>query len=157
MTEREYQIIEPLLVDAKRAVLILGVVLIAVLMAMVIDLVAGIRKAKKAGVARTSYGYRRTINKFCRYYTALLLSSLVDAVLIVGDIFDSPYIACLVGVGLCFIEFKSWFEKLEDKEQSRLLEAGRVLADIAGKRVGIDATQVVDMLDDNKDKEVSNE
>ena len=42
------------------------------------DLWAGVRKAKKAGVYRTSDGYKKTIDKMARYYNMMLPLALMD-------------------------------------------------------------------------------
>ena len=41
------------------------------------DLWAGVRKAKKAGVYRTSDGYKKTIDKMARYYNMMLPAGFV--------------------------------------------------------------------------------
>ena len=42
-----------------------------VLIAVLADLVSGVRKAKQMGLARRSKAFRRTIDKLARYYNAL--------------------------------------------------------------------------------------
>ena len=42
------------------------------------DLWAEVRKAKKAGVYRTSDGYKKTIDKMARYYNMMLPLALMD-------------------------------------------------------------------------------
>ena len=42
------------------------------------DLWAGVRKAKKAGVYRTSDGYKKTIDKMARYYNMMLQLTIMD-------------------------------------------------------------------------------
>lgn len=56
------------------------------------DFVSGVAKARRAGVARTSRGYRRTFDKLARYLTALLGLSLADAVILAA-------VACVRGTG----------------------------------------------------------
>lgn len=122
------------IVLAKRAAVVLAIVYSAVLIAMVIDFIAGVRKAKRAGIARTSYGFRRSVNKFCRYGTALLFSLLGDAIMIVGGIYDTPLASVVCGLLLCIIEGVSWFEKLDVKEQARLLDNMEIAAEILRQR-----------------------
>ena len=44
------------------------------------DLWAGVRKAKKAGVYRTSDGYKKTIDKMARYYNMMLPLAMMDTI-----------------------------------------------------------------------------
>lgn len=132
MTTNDFVI--ELINDAKRASLVLAFVWSAVIVAMIIDLVAGVRKAKRAGISRTSYGYRRSVSKFCRYGTALLFTLLGDAIMIVGTLYDIPFASVVCALGLCLIEAKSWFEKLEEKERARLLDSLEDAAKVAATR-----------------------
>ena len=50
-----------------------------VIIAIIADLWSGVRKAKINGVARSSYGYRRTVDKIARYYNVLMALTVVDA------------------------------------------------------------------------------
>lgn len=120
MTETDFLLL--LTQDAKRAAIVLAIVWSAVLVAMTIDFVAGVRKAKRAGIARTSYGFRRSVNKFCRYGTALLFALLGDVIMIVGTLYGVPYASVVCAILLCIIEGRSWFEKLEEKERARLID-----------------------------------
>lgn len=108
------------MLEFRRLALVLAVAWFAVSVAMAIDLVAGIRKAKRAGQARTSEGYRRTVDKLCRYGTALLFGLIADLVMVVGGIYANPYASAVIALGLILIEAKSWFEKLEHKERTRM-------------------------------------
>ena len=42
------------------------------------DLWSGVRKAKKAGIYRTSDGYKKTIDKMARYYNMMLQLTIMD-------------------------------------------------------------------------------
>jgi hypothetical protein len=97
-----------------------------VFIAIVADLWSGVRKAKINGVARSSYGYRRTVDKISRYYNVLLALTVVDAMqmssiwyLDTYYHYDKlpmfPFITLVGAIGLCIIEFKSIYEKAEDK------------------------------------------
>lgn len=97
-----------------------------VIIAIVADLWSGVRKAKINGVARSSYGYRRTVDKISRYYNVLLALTVVD-VMQMSSIwyldkyyhYDRlpmfPFITLVGAIGLCVIEIKSIYEKAEDK------------------------------------------
>jgi hypothetical protein len=94
--------------------------------AVIADLWSGVRKAKINGVARSSYGFRRTIDKLARYYNLLLALTVVDAMHMSSvwylDTYYSytklpmfPFITLLGAIGICIIEIKSIYEKAEDK------------------------------------------
>jgi hypothetical protein len=97
-----------------------------VLIAIVADLWSGVRKAKTNGVARSSYGYRRTVDKISRYYNVLLALTVVDAMQMISIWYLDkyyhydrlpmfPFITLVGAIGLCLIEIKSIYEKAEDK------------------------------------------
>ena len=99
-----------------------------VLIAVLADLVSGVRKAKKMGVARRSKAFRRTVDKLARYYNALFALSIVDAMQLFAiaylravESLDSlplfPLFTLLGAIGIALIELKSIFEKAEVKEQ----------------------------------------
>lgn len=98
---------------------------ILVLFAILADLWSGVRKAKKNGIARSSYGYKRTIDKLARYYNVLLALSVVDAMQIASLWYLEqyyaikfpmfPFITLIGAIGVCLIEIKSIYEKAEDK------------------------------------------
>jgi len=97
-----------------------------VIIAIVADLWSGVRKAKINGVARSSYGYRRTVDKISRYYNVLLALTVVDAMQMSSIWYLDkyyhydrlpmfPFITLVGAIGLCVIEIKSIYEKAEDK------------------------------------------
>lgn len=90
------------------------------------DLWSGVRKAKINGVARSSYGYRRTIDKISRYYNVLIALTVIDAMQMSSiwylDTYYHydrlpmfPFMTLIGAIGLCMIEMKSIYEKAEDK------------------------------------------
>ncbi len=96
-----------------------------VLLAIMADLWSGVRKAKKNGIARSSYGFKRTVDKIARYYNVLLALTVVDAMQMSSLWYLEKYyeynwpifpIVTLIGaIGICLIEIKSIYEKAEDK------------------------------------------
>ena len=96
-----------------------------VLFAILADLWSGVRKAKQNGIVRSSYGFKRTIDKIARYYNVLLALSIVDAMQMASlwylekyynyHIPIFPVITLLGAIGVCLIEIKSIYEKAEDK------------------------------------------
>jgi hypothetical protein len=98
---------------------------VLVLLAILVDLWSGVRKANKNGVARSSYGFKRTIDKIARYYNVMLALSVIDAMQMASIWYLEKYygyhwpmfpVVTIVGaIGICLIEIKSIYEKAEDK------------------------------------------
>ena len=49
-----------------------------VILAMMIDLVSGIYKAKQRGEVRTAYGLSRTVSKFILYCGSAIIAAMID-------------------------------------------------------------------------------
>ena len=96
-----------------------------VLLAIMADLWSGVRKAERNGVVRSSYGFKRTVDKIARYYNVMLALTVVDAMQMGSLWYLEKYysyhwpifpIVTLIGaIGICLIEIKSIYEKAEDK------------------------------------------
>lgn len=96
-----------------------------VLLAIMADLWSGVRKAKKNGIARSSYGFKRTIDKMARYYNVMIALTVIDAMQMGSLWYLEKYYAyhwpifpvvTLIGaIGICLIEIKSIYEKAGDK------------------------------------------
>ena len=107
-----------------------------VLVAMGVDLVSGLIKAKQRGELRSSFGLRRTVNKFVVYQGGILIAIMIDVMIHfshllylfrLDHIVGFPVVTCLMGVFLCFIEYLSIREKASDKTK-RLMTNGARLA-----------------------------
>lgn len=98
---------------------------VLVLLAILADLWSGVRKAKKNGIARTSYGFKRTVDKIARYYNVMLALTVVDAMQMASFWYLEryndwnfpvfPFVTLIGAIGICLIEIKSIYEKAEDK------------------------------------------
>lgn len=98
---------------------------ILVFLAVMADLISGCRKAKQRGELRSSYGFRRTVDKLARYYIPLFALTVVDTMqmIVVGylngyqgfSIPLLPVMTLLGAIGIGIIEVKSILEKAEDK------------------------------------------
>lgn len=89
-----------------------------VLIAIIIDLIAGVRKAIQLDEARTSQGFKRTVTKLMQYYGLLSFALMFD--ILASIVEPLPYITALASIFLVFIEAKSVYEKAEEKERRRL-------------------------------------
>ena len=121
------------------------VINIEVFLIVMADLWSGVNKAKKNGVARSSYGFKRTVEKLGRYYNVMFALMVLDSMQLTCiwylttyhnyNIPFFPFISLLGAFGLSLIEVKSIFEKAEDKQ--RFHEAGALITTIAKNRTDI--------------------
>lgn len=102
-----------------RELYIVLIPLFAVFVAMIIDLIFGLYKAKESGEVRTSYGLRRTVRKFIEYYSMLILAFVIDVLASIIDNYNLPYITFIAAAYLVFTEILSIREKASDKERRR--------------------------------------
>lgn len=117
--------------------ILLGIYILVLLMIFA-DLWSGVRKAKRIGEARTSYGYRRTISKIAQYYNILIAGTIVDSIYGLlswyleiyyqTSLWLFPFITFFMAIVLCLIEIKSIREKAEDKV--RFDRAGQVVQQV---------------------------
>lgn len=114
--------------------------------ALLIDLVAGVRKAKQRKEFRTSTGYKRTIDKALKYYSLLILCFLVDV--IASLVVDVPYFTMLAGGGIILIEIKSWYENADKKVKKDVNFAAEIAAEIL-KSKSLIAKDVIEALKQN--------
>lgn len=92
----------------------------AILGAMVIDFVFGVRKAKERGEARTSTSYKKTAAKAQKYFSPFLVLVFID--LIGCAVIPFPVFSMLWAAYCVFCEFKSVREKSWQKEELRKAE-----------------------------------
>lgn len=115
------------------------IAMILVVIAMGVDLVSGVHKAKLRGEARTSYGFSRTLTKFLIYEGILLISTCIDSMVhfIVYMMTDKVYLVpcmCLVmGIVLCAVEGWSVYEKADNKQRRRIADVATIAASLADK------------------------
>ena len=114
-------------------------VALIVFVAMMIDLAAGLHKAKVAGVMRTSEALRRTATKFCRYEGSVSLGLLIDILMAMSRLFTAfglsvfdevPLFCILIGMFLCVVEFMSIRETTETKALKNERKAARLIAEL---------------------------
>ena len=147
-------------------IIILFLLYILILFMIGLDFWSGIRKAKKNNIVRSSYGFRRTVEKIKEYYNAMTALTIIDAMQVSViwyletyykiSIPMFPFITLLGAIGLSAIEVKSIYEKAEDKQ--RFHEAGTLITSIAKNRTDIEeiSKSVAEYLQKNP-KEIHNE
>lgn len=105
------------------------------------DLWSGIRKAKIRGEVRSSYGYKKTIDKIARYYNALIALTVIDAMQMGGiwyldnyygwTIPIFPVVTLLGALGMSLVEIKSIYEKADEKVKGDYKEIALLATEIA--------------------------
>ena len=120
--------------------IVVAVVYFLVLIAIFLDLWAGVRKAKQRGEFRSSFGLRKTIGKVSNYYNMLFVVTIIDIiqmllVLLLNEHASTvlpalPFLTLGGGAFACAIEAKSIFEKNTDKEKARVQETAKMLSEI---------------------------
>lgn len=120
---------------------------VIVLGAMCIDLVSGLYKAKQRNEIRSSWGLKRTLNKFILYEGGMMIAAGVDCLIHLSHllrlfnleaIHGIPVITCLVGVFLLIVEFISVREAADAKTKTELSRAGDALGAVAAKMINTD-------------------
>lgn len=121
--------------------LLLSVEYSGVFIAVIADLVSGLRKSRSRGEKCTSFGLRRSVDKLLRYYLVLMALSLVDFMAIAAFILlkdsgsmtipEFPFLTTFGALSLALIEVKSICEKAEDKGDLR--SATKLLSDLLSR------------------------
>lgn len=132
--------------------IILVVIYTGVLIAVIIDLMFGVSRAKKLGVVRTSYGFRRTITKATTYYALLMLLTIADV--IASMWFSLPFFTAVGGIGIIGVEWRSVFEKTKDANKS-IEDIPKVLVEIIKNKDNIQ--EIINFLDSNKKVDIENQ
>lgn len=105
---------------------VIGIMWLLVAIAIVLDLISGVRKAKERGEMRTSYGFKQTVNKVVLYYAFMLFAFMFDCI---GMFFyPLPIVTFICAAFLIFIEGKSVFEKANDKDKRKFKKSAEELA-----------------------------
>ena len=133
---------QPILQTFIPQLLILFIIYVLVLFVIFLDFFSGIRKAKRRSEFRSSYGFRKTVDKICRYFNMILVITAIDAVQMIAIVqlnaqtdYTLPVLPILTFMGAMFvgfIELKSIYENSEKKEQARIDDAGKALVEILG-------------------------
>ena len=113
---------------------------IIVFAAMVIDLGAGIYKAKQRGELRRSEALKRSIGKFITYEGGMLIACGVDVLIYLVRIMpligcdllsEVPVVTLLIAIFLCIVEYMSVREKADEKTHAQMRSVEILLAEIA--------------------------
>ncbi|MBO4849849.1 MAG: phage holin family protein [Prevotella sp.] len=116
-----------------------SIVALAVFLAIMVDLAAGLYKAYQRGDARRSEALKRTGFKFLIYEGGILIASLVDVLIHMGKLFlilgwemawGVPFVTLALGIFWCIVEFLSVREKADEKIHSDISKAEKLAAQI---------------------------
>ena len=132
--------------------LVIFICFATILIAMTIDLIAGIQKAKELHVARTSTGLKKTCDKAKKYFPTFGIASLMDVATCIISPFPLFAIAWTVYLLLC--EFKSIREKAYEKAEIRKQE--RTMKVILENKEDI-AKTLIQLLNQEQKEEGDNE
>jgi hypothetical protein len=134
-----HRLLEILSLDSYRLIAFVLEYLV-VFVAICADLFAGLRKAKKENKLRTSFGFRKTLDKILQYYGVLFFLSFIDILqmYLVGGLinemgwklFAFPIITFIGTIYICIIEYRSIKEKRDAKENARIDEVTRLLSEL---------------------------
>lgn len=117
------------------------VAMLVVLLAMMLDLVSGLYKAKLRGEIRSSWGLKRTLTKFITYEGGMLIAAGVDLLIHLSKLMylfglnviaGVPVITCIVGVFLLVVEFISIRENADKKVKHEMYNAAELLSKMLG-------------------------
>ena len=95
----------------------IGLAYAGVLVAMGIDLVFGVKKAKELKIDTTSTGFKMTATKAQKYFSPMLCLTVVDV--ITSVYIPVPAFTLLWACYCCFCEFRSVTEKSWKKKELR--------------------------------------
>lgn len=124
-----------------------------VLVAIIMDLISGLRKASREGLLHTSYGFRRTVKKAVEYYGLMCFAFMFD---ILGSlVLPLPYFSMIASVFLVFIEAKSVFEKVHKNDRQKVTESVKDLISLLEHRDDL-AEGILDILNRSIKKEEEN-
>ena len=95
----------------------LALAYIAVIIAMAVDFIAGLRKAKQAGRVTTSRALKMTTEKATKYFLPMLCLSCIDV--LTSLVLPAPFFTLLMAAFNILCEWKSVLESTHDKQQLR--------------------------------------
>lgn len=127
---------------AENMLVIIVLACIIVFMAMCVDLISGLHKAKQRKEIRSSYGLKRSLGKFIMYEGGMLIACGIDVlmhfckllkVVHMDVIYGIPVVTCLLGIFLLIVEFISVREKADDKTKTEISRVEQLAAKMVNK------------------------
>lgn len=154
-----------MLTGTRELFLMIASACIVVLIAMVVDLVSGLYKAKIRGDIHNSTALKRSVYKFLTYEGAMVVAACIDVLMHLAHFFpliglgalDS--VACvtiLVGIFLCVVELLSVREKADSKTHAQFRKVEEAAIKVSDKVVDRVLDAIVERVTD-KIKENGND
>jgi hypothetical protein len=108
-----------------RFAFIVSLCMAAMIVAMVVDLIFGVRKAKRNGEATTSTGLKKTCDKARKYFSPFMATVCIDIIAACANL-QVPIFSMLWAAYCVFCEFisireKAW-QKAEIRKQERTMK-----------------------------------
>ena len=103
-----------------RYAIIIALCMAAMIVAMAVDLIFGVKKAKENGEATTSLGFKKTCEKARKYFSPFMATLCIDAIACV--ILPLPAFSMIWAAYCIFCEFISVREKAWQKAEIRKQE-----------------------------------
>lgn len=125
----------------------------AILLAMIIDLVAGIGKAKQNGIATTSRGLKMTSKKAVRYFVPFIVLTLLD--MVASFLLPAPFFSMIWAGYVILCEFWSVRENAWDKAE--IDKQAKTIRTVIANKDDIAKAVAAAMLGDNKSKDTPTE
>lgn len=107
-----------------RYAVIVALCMLAMVVAMAIDLVFGVKKAKENGEATTSRGFKKTCDKARKYFSPYIVTVCIDliACVVVGlPVFSMIWAAYCIFCEFISVREKAW-KKAEIRKQERTMQ-----------------------------------
>lgn len=123
-------------------------IILAVLLAVCIDLGCGLVKAKTRGEIRSSWGLKRTANKVATYVGVLLILAFVDYLIHFCHFYAMfgweaavgiPFLACFGGIFFLIVEVISMYESADKKTKTEICRGGQVIGNVVNKEEILEA------------------
>ncbi len=120
---------------------------LVVLLAMSIDLMSGIRKAKVRGEFTNSTALSRSVTKFITYEGGMMIGTGVDLLIHLGKFWELlsldimlgiPVVTLLIGIFICGVEYLSIREKADAKTKKEMKQAAAIAGKIASTMLNKD-------------------
>lgn len=114
-----------------------------VFLAMGVDLVSGLYKAKLRGEVHSSWGLKRSVQKFILYEGAILIAGGIDILFLTCKVMAVVGCEILNGIAiftgfiailLCMVEIWSLREKADEKTRKDINRAGELIESLIDKK-----------------------
>lgn len=114
-----------------------------VFIAMGVDLASGLYKAKLRGEVHSSWGLKRSVQKFILYEGAILIAGGIDILFLTSRV--AQLVGCdilsgiavftsIIAILLCIVEIWSLREKADEKTRKDINRAGELIGSLVDKK-----------------------